>query len=121
MSPNPSVGSMAVGKASGRTLHLIRHRRMKREAPLALLLRKQLGFVFTALVVFFTTCNYFVFIQASLFLGVCCILICSPLLTWDKEAEKSMLVSSSSRHFSFHIRPLLIIKSSVLITSSLNG
>lgn len=48
-----------MGKPSGRTLrlrHVIRHEGMGREASLALLLRKLLGFVFTALVVFFTTC-----------------------------------------------------------------
>lgn len=126
--PNPSVGSVAVGKASGRTLHLARHEGMGREASLVLVLRKQLGFVFTALRGFFTMCNYFVFIHTSVgfwfcffFFWICCILIHSPLLTWDKETEKSMLVLSSSRHFSFHIRPLLIIKSSVLIMSSFNG
>lgn len=43
------VNSMAVGKASGRTLHLLRLEGMGREASLALVLRKELGLVFTAL------------------------------------------------------------------------
>ena len=69
VSPNPSVDSTAVRKASGRTLHLIRREEMGREAALALVLRKQLGSVFTALGFFFTTCNYFVFIHTSVFSG----------------------------------------------------
>lgn len=49
VSLDPSVDSMAVGKASGRTLHFIRQEGMGREASLTLVLRKQVGFVFTAL------------------------------------------------------------------------
>jgi len=130
VSPNPSVDSMAVGRTSGRTLHLIRHEGVQRETSLAPVLRKQLWLVLSLLhsgvLFFFKTCNCLVFIHTSVFSGFAVSslgtnLFSFPLLIWEGEAEKFVLVFSSSRHFSFHIRPLLIGESSVLIMSSIDG
>lgn len=120
---NPLVDSTAVGKASSRTSIVRWEGRHPYlwcwENDLVFSLLHSGGFLFLQHVIIlclFTPLFFSEIVVSSLGTN-----LFFTLLICEEETEKFMLVFSSSRHFSFHVRPLLISKSSVSIMSSLHG